>query len=103
MKKILSTECFDEFFSSLNERDKKKVARHIDQLAALGIGDVKYVREQVYELRVNCGSLSYRVLFIYDRGNIIVLLCGFAKKTQKTESKYINQAIRLKKEYYETD
>lgn len=103
MKKILSTENFDEFFSSINERDKKKVARHIDLLANLGIGDIKHLRDQIYELRINCGSLSYRVLFIYDRGNIIVLLCGFAKKTQKTEKKYIDLAIKLKKEYEETE
>lgn len=101
MKQVISTEEFDEFLQSVNERDRKKIVRHIDNLAETGIDDVKHIREQIYELRVHCGQHSYRVLFFYDRGNIIVLVCGFTKKTQKTPQGIITKAVKIRKEYYE--
>ena len=45
---------------------------------------VKLVREGIYELRTEYGSNIYRVFFIFDEGNIVVLFNGFQKKTQKT-------------------
>jgi len=35
------------------------------------------------------------------QGNLVVLLSGFQKKTQKTPKKELKKAERLKKEYYE--
>ena len=39
----------------------------------------------------------YRVFFILDDGNIIILFNGFQKKTPKQE---IEKAIKLKNQYY---
>lgn len=101
MKQVISTGNFKEFLLSVNDRDRKKIIRHIDNLAYTGIDDIKHLREQIYELRVHCGQSSYRVLFFYDRGNVIVLVCGFAKKTQKTPPSIITKAIKIRKEYYD--
>lgn len=38
----------------------------------------------------------------FEKGNIIILLGGFQKKTQKTPNSEIKKAERLKKEYYGT-
>jgi len=46
-------------------------------------------------------SNIYRLFFIFDEGNIIILLSGFQKKTQKTPKSEIEKALKLKKEYYE--
>ncbi|MCL1934317.1 MAG: type II toxin-antitoxin system RelE/ParE family toxin [Candidatus Azobacteroides sp.] len=35
-----------------------------------------------------------------DEGNIVILFNGFQKKTQETPKSEINQAIKLKNEYY---
>ena len=42
----------------------------------------------------------YRVFFILDEGNIIILFNGFHKKTQKTPKQEIEKAIKLKNQYY---
>jgi hypothetical protein len=40
---------------------------------------VKFIRDELYELRVKCGSDNYRVFFIFDEGQIVVLFSGFMK------------------------
>jgi phage-related protein len=47
------------------------------------------------------GSNIYRVFCFFDEGNLVILLSEFQKKTQKTPSKEIAKAERLKKEYDE--
>lgn len=61
---------------------------------------VKYIREGVYEIRASHDGNIYRAFFIFDDGNIVMLLNGFQKKSQKTPSKEIKRAIELKYEYY---
>lgn len=63
---------------------------------------VKSIREGIIELRVSHNGNIYRVFFIFDEGNIVVLFNGFKKKTQKTPNNEIEQAIKLKNEYYES-
>lgn len=63
---------------------------------------VKLIREGLYELRVESGGNIYRVFFIFDDGNIVILFNGFHKKTQKTPESEINKAMNFKKEYYGT-
>ena len=62
---------------------------------------IKYLRDDIYEFRVNYGTNEFRLLFIYDGDTIVVLLNCFKKKTQKTPNSEIEKAIRLKEEYYE--
>ena len=50
-------------------------------------------------------GLSLKVIFtesflFFDRGNIVVLVNSFQKKSQKTPKKEINKALRIKKEYF---
>ena len=61
---------------------------------------VKYIREEIYELRASSNGNIYRAFFIFDKGNIVMLFNGFHKKTQKTPKSEIDMAIRLKDEYY---
>ena len=50
---------------------------------------VKYIREGAYEIRASHDGNIYRAFFIFDEGNIVLLLNGFQKKSQKTPSKEI--------------
>ena len=55
----------------------------------------------VYEIRVSSGSNIFRIFCFFDRDQLVILLNGFQKKTQKTPLKEIERALRIKKEYYE--
>ena len=48
------------------------------------------------------GGNAYRIFFILDDGNIVVLFSGFMKKTQKTPQQELEKATKLKEEYYES-
>ncbi len=55
----------------------------------------------LFEMRVKVGSNIYRIFCFLDEGNLVILLNGFQKKSNKTPKNEIVKAERLKKEYYE--
>ncbi len=55
----------------------------------------------LWEIRTQVGSNIFRVFCCFDEGNLVILLCGFHKKTQKTPQKEIEKAERLRKEYFD--
>ena len=61
---------------------------------------VKFIRDGVFELRTEYNNNIYRVFFIFDDGNIVVLFNGFQKKSQKTPDHEIDKAVKIKEEYY---
>lgn len=63
---------------------------------------IKVIRDGLYEIRAEYNGNIFRVFFIFDGGNIVVLFNGFQKKTQKTPPSEINKALKLKEEYYAT-
>ncbi len=95
---------FDEFLESLNEKEVKKLnyllmLLETEQIISKKV--VKFIRDEIYELRMLYSGNIYRVFFIFDDGNIVVLFNGFQKKTQKTPTNEIEKAIKIKEEYYE--
>ena len=61
---------------------------------------VKAVRDGLFELRTEFNGNIYRVFFIFDDGQIVVLFNGFQKKTQKTPNTEIEKALKIKEAYY---
>lgn len=55
----------------------------------------------LYEIRVEVGSDIYRVFSFFDKGQLIILVNGFQKKTQKTPKSEIELAEKLKKQYFD--
>jgi len=55
----------------------------------------------LWEIRTQLGNNIYRVFCCFDEGNLVILLSGFQKKTQKTPKKEIERAERLRKEYFD--
>lgn len=55
----------------------------------------------LYEIRVEVGSDIYRVFSFFDKGQLVVILNGFQKKSQKTPKNEIEQAEKLKKQYFD--
>lgn len=95
---------FKDFIESLNENESRKVFYVLDMLKTqqrVSEKFVKYIKEDIFELRVEYNGNIYRVFFIFDKGNIVILFNGFQKKSQKTPKNEIEKAIQIKKEYYE--
>jgi phage-related protein len=55
----------------------------------------------IFEIRVEVGTDIYRVFSFFDKGNLIILINGFHKKTQKTPKSEIELAEKLKKQYFD--
>jgi len=55
----------------------------------------------IYEVRVEVGSDIYRVFSFFDKGQLVILVNGFQKKSQKTPKKEIELAEKLKKQYFD--
>jgi phage-related protein len=53
----------------------------------------------IYEVRVKTNEANVRILCFFDKGNLVVLMNSFVKKTQKTPRREIKLAEKLKKEY----
>ena len=94
---------FKDFIESLSDAEARKVFYVIDMLKTqerVNAKFVKYIRDEIYELRAEHNGNIFRVFFIFDNGNVVMLFNGFRKKTQKTPYSEIEMAIKLKKEYY---
>lgn len=94
---------FTDFVSSISEVEARKVFYVLDMLKMqerLSAKFVKYIENGIYELRAEHGGNIFRVFFIFDEGNIVLLFNGFRKKTQRTPRNEIELAKRLKNEYY---
>jgi phage-related protein len=55
----------------------------------------------IFEIRVEVGTDIYRVFSFFDKGQLIILMNGFQKKTQKTPKAEIELAERIKKQYFD--
>ncbi len=82
---VLRTAIFDRWLKSL--KDRIAVARilvRIDRLALGNPGDVKSVGGGVSELRVDVGP-GYRVYFAQRGEQLVLLVCGGDKSTQRQD------------------
>ncbi|MBR4325991.1 MAG: type II toxin-antitoxin system RelE/ParE family toxin [Bacteroidales bacterium] len=94
---------FEAFMESLQDKEKEKIQYGLLLLKTqnrLSTKFVKHIKDGVYELRTEYAGNIYRVFFIFDEGNIVVLFNGFQKKTQKTPQNEIDKALKIKEDYY---
>ena len=94
---------FIDFYNALDSATQRKLAYVIQYVKTESRWNekfVKFIRDGLFELRAMHNGNIYRVFFILDDGNIIILFNGFPKKTQKTPKQEIEKAIKLKNQYY---
>ncbi len=94
---------FEAFMVELEEKVQEKIHYGLLLLKTqerLSTKFVKSIRDGLFELRIEYNSNIYRVFFIFDEGQIVVLFNGFQKKTQKTPKKEIENALKIKEAYY---
>ena len=93
---ILRSATFDRWLSRL--RDRRAIDRIVARLLAAEdghLGDVRSVGDGVLEMRIQHGP-GYRVYFITRGAELIVLLCGGDKGSQRRD---IEQAKRMASEW----
>ena len=93
---IRKTNLFMKWLTGL--RDQKAIARiqiRIDRLALGNPGDVSPVGSGISEMRIDYGP-GYRVYFSQRGSEIVILLCGGDKTTQKSDienAKRVNNGV----------
>lgn len=96
---------FLDFYNSLNKDIQEKIdwvfeivktADHIPKK----FFDHLIGSDGIFEIRIEYESNIYRVLCFFDKGNLVILINSFQKKTQKTPPKEIALAEKLKKQYF---
>ena len=95
---------YQDFLATLTEKEIQKVKYVLSLLRTedrLPIKFIKFIRDGLYELRISYNGNIYRVFFIFDEGQIVVLFNCFQKKTQKTPEAERDKALKIKEEYYE--
>lgn len=55
----------------------------------------------LYELRVKQRTDIFRICCFFDETNIIVIINGFQKKSQRIPKNEIEKAIKIMRKYYE--
>jgi len=76
---------FLEWFDCIkNEIFRARIKRRIDRLALGLFGDYKRIDNNLFELRLHFGS-GFRIYFLKHKANIIILLLGGDKGSQKKD------------------
>lgn len=95
-----------DFFNEQTKDVQKKFNWTLQLISELERVPVKYFKHMegsdgIFEIRVEVGGNIFRVFSFFDKGQLVVLLNGFHKKSQKTPKNEIELAEKLKKQYYD--
>lgn len=95
---------FITFYKSQEEKVQEKMEFVLDMIRFERRVPKKFFKalentDGIYEVRVITTFKSIRILGFFDKGNLVVLLNCFVKKSQKTPRKEIRLAEKLKREY----
>jgi phage-related protein len=95
-----------DFFQTLDFKVKQKFNWTLKLIATLERIPKKYFKHiegssGIYEIRVEHGSNIYRVFSFFDEGQLVILVNGFQKKSQKIPRREIEKAEKLKKQYFD--
>ena len=98
---------FKDFFDEQKPKVKKKiiwtlkVIEEVDKIPEIYFKHLEGT-DGIYEIRVQHGNNIFRIFSFFDKNNLIIVGHGFQKKTQKTPQIQIDQAKKIKNEYYES-
>jgi len=95
-----------DYLRSLPSKQRRKVSWVLDIVEDLQIIPRQYFKklmgtDEIWEVRIDSGSDTFRLLGFFHRGNLIVLTNGFTKKSQLTPRSEIAIAEERKRDYLE--
>ncbi len=77
-------EPFIQWLRSLDQVAKRIIENRVARLSLGNYGDYKRINKDVLELRLDVGP-GYRIYFAQEDEQIVILLCGGNKSTQKKD------------------
>jgi len=97
---------FEDFLKKQTRKVQDKIYKVLEVIETLERVPEKYLKhlkgtDGLYEARIKLGSSIWRVFCFFDKGQLVILLNGFQKKSQKTPRKEIDKAVALMKQYYD--
>ncbi|MFZ4219188.1 type II toxin-antitoxin system RelE/ParE family toxin [Enterobacter ludwigii] len=100
MNKIIRSETFSAWLESLRDSQaRSRIMMRIDRMSEGNFGDAEPIGDGLSEARIHYGP-GYRVYFMQKGDQIVVLLCGGDKSTQKKD---IKQAGRIAQDWKEAN
>jgi phage-related protein len=95
----------EDFLASLEPNARAKVVRTLELLRAQLIVPAKFWQKlagsTLWEVRVEYAGNIYRILATTAKGNRVILLHGFQKKSQKTPRQDMEIAQQRQKRYFQ--
>jgi phage-related protein len=84
------------FIADLPDEDAAAVVAAMKDVATVGLSAARHLRGEIYEVRADGLRASYRLLFSVEgrRGQVLLALEAFSKKSQKTPDRVIGLAER---------
>lgn len=94
----------EEFLESLTDKQQQKIAWVLKVIRELPFIPKQYFKKlagtfDIWEVRIDSGSDTFRLLGFLDKGNFVILTNGFAKKTERTPPSEIRKAEQRKQDY----
>ena len=97
MKIIQTTGAFNQWFVALRDKSiKARIQVRIDRASFGHYGDHKMVAEGVSEMRLHFGA-GYRLYFIEQGDEIVILLAGGDKSSQSNDIKLATELAKTLK------
>jgi phage-related protein len=95
-----------DFFQTLPSKAMQKVAWTLELVEQLEYVPREYFKklhgtEELWEVRVEAGSLAIRLLSFFDEGNVVVVANGFLKKSEKVPRHEIERAEQRRRDYFQ--
>jgi len=83
-----------EFLDTLSEEDVAAVVAAMKEVREKGLRSARHLQGEIYEVRTRGNRVIYRLLFAPQgrRGQVLLTLVVFRKKTQKTPPQIIRLA-----------
>lgn len=104
---ILYEDHFTEFYSKQSLKVQNKIEYVFNLIRQVERVPEKFFKHLtgtngLYEIRVEYESNIFRIFCCLDDGKLVVLFNGFQKKSQKTPSRELEKAKKLKEEYFKS-
>ena len=88
---IVRSETFNRWLRGLSDRRAAaRISRRLERVVNGLLGDVRSVGEGVSEMRIHYGP-GYRLYYVREGENTIVLLCGGDKSSQRRDIEWAKQ------------
>lgn len=95
---------FEDFFVKQRDKVKNKIIwtfKLIEEVQRVPETYLKHIKntDGLYEIRVQQSSDIFRIFCFFKDGDLVILINGFQKKSQKTPKEEIAKALKIKEAY----